>query len=790
MSFLLFFTALCRSCRPFLGPVFTLVEPVHWLLQTRPWEASRCSHGKRKSRIKSLPQCNRQSQGKGEGSRKTIDVTTFGSFWIFRNGIFRNFPSRLVFSSCSCCDPRDATNIQYYQQIPSTIVLELVLYCSTQGRSTQKRASASTRCPLLLSFFHRTVRRRRHNSGTSHLSLSLAVEIFQQRDAQSPIAAAQTLGEPLTKSGAATLAVEAFQQLHLSRSVDRGHTSGTPKNRQKDEEMWRRRLLLLLAGWWLLFHVITTTVGATTSRRPDPHPHAGVDGASSTHGDPANSDTTPLQFGYDGASTTSLSIAHRFWGAICPTILTRSDHLSVAYCVTYLAAPVVRLLSSNHTNAPTTALATLYLPRGNMGVASYLDHFDRLVLVDGQQNLIRIRAEQQPCETPWWWTTTLANWWNEPQQDDDNRCWRLVSETEISVAAALHVEDDSVVGVVPGRDGVVWFVTKHAVVGTYDARNGSLTYLRLNANEQDDDEERVDNSFAVTSGGRAAVVTDHSLYLLQQGDDAQDTSTTTTPQITITGRYPYDRGTARKPGRMYVGSGTSPTFFGPSTTGTDYVTYTDNHDSAENLIVRDARNGTLLCHVPLFDADPHRAATEISPIGYHRSVVVPASYGYPYPPWIPMGPGPAFPNNAVGFKGGLQRIDVRDDGTGCDVVWTNHDVRSAGVPKLSTADYRIYTVERVPWPSSAVSSWFLGILDRYTLTVVEFDSGEILARHFIGWSIFHETLTMAGTIGLDGAFWQGTQSGMVRVEQKVVANEGETTTLAAAAAGVGEEGEL
>lgn len=103
-----------------------------------------------------------------------------------------------------------------------------------------------------------------------------------------------------------------------------------------------------------------------------------------------------------------------------------------------------------------------------------------------------------------------------------------------------------------------------------------------------------------------------------------------------------------------------------------------------------------MCAVPVLGEGG--SGSENSPVGIGRSVFVASTYGYPYPA-LPEGAGPAVPPSAP-FTGGMTRVDVADDG--CHVVWENR-VRSAAVPRLSTADGALYTVARVgldqttPW---------------------------------------------------------------------------------------------
>ena len=151
-------------------------------------------------------------------------------------------------------------------------------------------------------------------------------------------------------------------------------------------------------------------------------------------------------------------------------------------------------------------------------------------------------------------------------------------------------------------------------------------------------------------------------------------------------------GRPQKPGQLSWGSGSTPTFFGPNTGG-DYLTLIDNADNKVNLMVVRVANGGLVCKTPVLTSGG--PGSENSPIGAGRTVIAASTYGYPYPA-VPDDAGPAVPPTAP-FTGGMTRVDVRADGTGCDVIWDSA-VRSAAVPKLSLAD------ARSP-PSPGVTRW-------------------------------------------------------------------------------------
>lgn len=460
------------------------------------------------------------------------------------------------------------------------------------------------------------------------------------------------------------------------------------------------------------------TAFAVTGTVPPTIPGVGLDGASSMHGDIASSDTSPLP----GPGVSPVDVVSRLFFAACPTVLIRSDGNPFVLSTSMLGRnPVARLLNQRNGQEK----AKLSLEAGSLlgGVYACLDNQDRLVMVDGNQNLIRIKAE----EKSFW----LSTW------------WKLSIDDSVSLLPAVtghcgSSDCDAVVSISAGPDDTIWFATQQSVIGIYDPHAPSgreLSWVKLG------DDERIDNSFSTTVDGRATVVTSEALYLLQQDGDHQ-------PHVVW--RQAYDAGSARKPGQLSHGSGATPTFFGPAT-GMDYVMITDNADDRISLLVFDADDGRLVCRQPVFTAGVN-SGTENSAIGIGNTVIIASTYGYPYPQ-LPEGAGESVPKSAD-FTGGMVRVDINDcaGGPSCTpsrIVWEN-SVRSAAVPKLSTADEYIYTVER----SGS---------DVYSFTVIDSDTGNVLKQHEIGWGFFADTLQMAGNIGINGVYWQGTISGVVRI---------------------------
>jgi len=473
-----------------------------------------------------------------------------------------------------------------------------------------------------------------------------------------------------------------------------------------------------------------TAFGAVGSASADPdgfgpfppqNPATATNGVATMHGDSASSDTTP----FAGPGTGPVSSQRTALASACPTVVIGSDGYPVTLCTTIFGqTPTVHLLDP-HTGAD---LASLALAKGNLfgGVYTYLDNSNDLVVVDGNDDLLRIG--------------------HHLQADGD---WSLTVDQSTSLAAAIPA-GDSVVGLSPGWDGRVWFATQGGVVGTVDTATGTVRTLALPAGEQ------VENSIS-TVPGYTAVATDHALYLLTETADG-------TPQIDW--RAPYDRGPGRKPGQLSWGTGATPSFFGPGN-GTQYVTITDNAAPHENLLVyrtagTPAPTGSAtpstpaqVCSTPVLTQYPE-SGTEDAMIASGSSVFVTDTYGYPYPA-LPSGAPASVPSSAD-YQGGMTRVDVDASGDGCSVVW-NSDVASAALPRLSLGDDKIYTVTASGPMGLVGSDTFAG----YHFAVIDPATGTELSSSLLGIGLLDNPLQMTGTTGPDGTLYQGTETGVVEV---------------------------
>ncbi len=317
------------------------------------------------------------------------------------------------------------------------------------------------------------------------------------------------------------------------------------------------------------------------------------------------------------------------------------------------------------------------------------------------------------------WSSTKTSHLLVLAQRDGGR--RLVKVADYDLTSVLRPEE-RVTSALPDFHGHIWFVSKQGgVVGVLNPRTHRIRSLRLG--------EEIENSFAVGRNG-VYIVSDKRMYRfgLRKGR----------PRVVWSAGYPNSG--IVKPSQLNAGSGTTPTVMPGG-----YVAITDNADPMDVVVYRTAarlRRGQsrTVCSVPVFDAGA--SATENTLIGAGRSLFVENNYGYQDP----------FGDRAGTLTTpGFARVDLRADGSGCDLVWTNDDVRGATVvPKLSNRTGLIYTYEQ-----SAPMSFFWTAIDAHT--------GQTMWRRYAGTGLTFNNNYAGIALGSDGTAYLGVIGGIVRL---------------------------
>jgi len=106
---------------------------------------------------------------------------------------------------------------------------------------------------------------------------------------------------------------------------------------------------------------------------------------------------------------------------------------------------------------------------------------------------------------------------------------------------------------------------------------------------------------------------------------------------------------------------------------------------------------------------------------------------------------------------GYVRIDVRDDLSGCDIVWENYDVRAGTGAKLSLGSGLIYAHELLQ-NTGIVNAWYF--------TAIDFATGKTVFRKYIGSGKQWDNAMLTMSIGPDGMLTSGMLGGVAAMRDK------------------------
>ena len=206
-------------------------------------------------------------------------------------------------------------------------------------------------------------------------------------------------------------------------------------------------------------------------------------------------------------------------------------------------------------------------------------------------------------------------------------------------------------------------------------------------------------------------------------------------------REVYERGVL-KPSKVSLGSGTTPTLLGD-----DLIAIGDNDSPQMNALVyhrsADFEGDRLICKVPVFGAD--ESTTEGTFVGYDRSLVLVNTYGYE----VPRG-------DLRDVASGMVRIDIREDLSGCDIVWES-DIVTVAPPRLVTSNglLYVYTID-MDMPRD-VQAWYL--------TTVDFATGETVFSNYLGSGEMWNNVMVNYQMSPDGTVYMGTLNGIIAFKE-------------------------
>lgn len=448
-------------------------------------------------------------------------------------------------------------------------------------------------------------------------------------------------------------------------------------------------------------------VEAALARLVIQHPYLAPAGLNSMHNDSAQSDS----YRWAGPLGRNMEVRSRQFHRLAGSCVAQSFD-SLGHMMGTCVSPFgVTLVARDPETLQVLARQSItrWLPIGQKfsgGVYFHLDHRDRVLLAtnDPEIQLWALRGSEE------------------------NYRWEL--DQGIPIGAVLNAaarEEHQLIDVMPDWQGNYWFITRAGLVGMIGADGGGGVAIALGEQGQ---REGIDNALAVGENG-VFVVSNHAMYSFRAAADGS---------IVRQWREAYDRGSAPKAGTMGYGSGTTPTLI-----GNHYVAVTDNADGRVNVMVyaQRARDGAQqVCKVPVFTAD--RGASENSLAVVGNSLIVENNFGYFGPKNIPES------------EAGLARVDILEDGSGCELAWENLEITSpSAVPKVSLANGLVYVYTRDESNPEDLHAWYF--------TAVDVRTGELVFKQLtgIGWLFNNHYGSIS--IGPDGSAYVGMMGGMVRL---------------------------
>jgi hypothetical protein len=451
-------------------------------------------------------------------------------------------------------------------------------------------------------------------------------------------------------------------------------------------------------------------------------------GRNAMHSDGYSSDVHPT----DGPLGNNIQMISRVGittvpGGQCATLTFDSEHRLVALCagmtgfrIHLIEHRTLRLLAEYKLPTRPSSYDALihrdksYIMEDSSGAYFYLDNEDRVVMAASDQTIRRIGHSQD----------ANGNW---SFQTED--LWDLSGDVPHDCTTPTNWEPegecDPITAVMPDHGGLIWWVTRRGRVGTLNPDTGKVQSAQL-------DNEEIQNGFSVAEDG-VYIVSDHAMYRFHSGSKGEP----------LQGwREAYDRGTSRKVGTINQGSGTTPTLMGD-----DYVTITDNADGRINLVVyhrrQDHEGPRQICAVPLFDAD--HSVTDNSMVGFNRSILLENNAGYTsayeQKDWSNAG-------------GGIVRVDIREDESGCDVIWNSQERSTSVVPKLSANNGLAYFYTYKAQPDGQIA-WYL--------TALDYETGETHFKVLTGIGTTFDNNWAPLSLAPDGTAYVGTSKGLIGI---------------------------
>jgi len=385
------------------------------------------------------------------------------------------------------------------------------------------------------------------------------------------------------------------------------------------------------------------------------------------HTDGYNSSTSPLPGPRGINPLTITSPVHDEEIRACTPLMRDNDGYLSSLCISLFTASELVLFDPNDDFK--ILAKTSIPPRSHVldpagGWYTRMDHLGRPLVPTATQQLRAYKAVQ---------TDGVFEWTIDEQ-------WDLSKALPQGMSAS---------DVIPDFNGDYWFISGFAHVGHLDAETGEAKTIWL----YNDGYELIGAAFTVGPEG-AYVLTSKAMYMFVL--DAEGVPTQ---------KWRWEYGDLENPDLS------TPTLHDQGR----LVTFSINHpDGTTELVVMNTSaepmeaEDRLVCRMNMFKDGT--AAIQNTVMAYGRSIVAENNYGGNF--------------YEVGdFPPGLTRVDVREDYSGCDVIWENYTVSSQVPPRLSTGDGHIWLYSHRRGEAEDVHAYYL--------TAIDFETGEVESETFV-----------------------------------------------------------
>jgi hypothetical protein len=303
--------------------------------------------------------------------------------------------------------------------------------------------------------------------------------------------------------------------------------------------------------------------------------------------------------------------------------------------------------------------------------------------------------------------------------------------------------DEYIVGLTMSYDGwLIWGSNQGRLGAVHNSLTKASDVLELPGYSEG---VSISNSFAVDEFGHVYIVSD--VYMQEVLWDGS--------QLQLSWAFNYNNDTTtRYPGRLGIGSGSTPTIM--STGGQRYVVITDGM-SPMHILFFDTNSGDLVANeTVIFDATNQSTSEQSVVVHDNRAVVVNNWYGNVSCPEFLYKLAPVFMEEMCPiFKGvappGVRQFEINPETNEVKSTWVNTGVSCPnGIPTMSSSSNLFYCIgkrEHIGW----------------TLEALNWDNGESVFYVDLGFGWDYNSNYAATEIGPNKEVISGTMFGIVRI---------------------------